>query len=332
MTPVPSVSVIIPTRNRCALLGRSLECVRQQRDVDVEAIVVDDASEDGTAEFLARVSDLNLVVIRHERSLGVAAARNAGLTRASNSWVAFLDDDDLWAPGKLAAQVDRMQSGTARCWSVTGAAMLNSDLQILELQPPPDENELARTLLAYNVIPGGGSAVMARTELVRELGGFDPALRIVADWDLWIRLALAEQVAAVESPLAAYVWHQRNMTRDLSTMRSELHYVTHKYEAERARLGVDVALDNWLDWMADTQRRAGRRLEPAGLWLRLAARKRSPRLVGRAVLAAAWPGWVHVRDTQRTKGLPADRIEPVEHWLAPIRLKSSRGTVEQEVA
>ena len=106
-------------------------------------------------------------------------------------------------------------------------------------------------------------------------------------------------------------------------MRQELGQVTRKYADTRERLGIEIALDNWLDWIADTQRRSGRRLEPARLWLQLAARNRRPRLVGRALLAAAWPGWVHVRDRQRVAALPPERLERVEAWLAPIRARES---------
>ena len=105
MSPATRVSVVIPTRNRCSLLARALECVQRQRGVEVEAVVVDDGSEDGTSEYLKRVSGVELAVVRHKRPRGVATARNAGVERASASWVAFLDDDDLWAPDKLARQV-----------------------------------------------------------------------------------------------------------------------------------------------------------------------------------------------------------------------------------
>jgi glycosyltransferase involved in cell wall biosynthesis len=323
------MSVVIPTRNRRRLLPRTLGCVRRQKGVEVEAVVVDDGSDDGTSEYLQTVSDLELVVVRKNRAGGVAAARNAGIERASAPWVAFLDDDDLWAPGKLAKQIAALEGSKGAGWCLTGAALLDRHLNVVSVQRPPGEGRLHR-LLAYNFVPAGGSSVVARTELVRELGGFDESLQVVADWDLWIRLALAADAATVDEPLIAYVSHEENMVRDLSTMRRELHHVERKYAEMRRQLDIEFAIDNWLDWIADTQRRSGRRLGPARLWLQLAARQRRPRLVARAALAAAWPGWVQVRDRQSAQALPMEVLDGVEDWLAPIRARES--AADQQVA
>ncbi len=295
----------------------------------MEVIVVDDGSDDGTSEYLKTISDLELVIISKERAGGVAAARNLGIERASARWLAFLDDDDLWAPDKLEKQIAALEAGGDAGWCLTGAALLNRELHVVAVQRPPGEGRLHR-LLSYNFVPAGGSAVLARTDLVREVGGFDESLQVVADWDLWIRLALAADAVSVVEPLIAYVSHEQNMVRDLSTMKRELDHVADKYAETRGQLGIGFAIDNWLDWIADTQRRSGRRLAPARLWLQLAARQRRPRLVARALVAAAWPGWVQVRDRQSAQALPGELVDAVEDWLAPIRAGES--AAEQHVA
>ena len=99
------VSVVVPTRNRSALLALTLHSVFRQQDVDLEVIVVDDASADDTAAVLRTIADPRLRLIRHETSQGVSAARNRGAAQARGEWIAFLDDDDLWAPAKLALQL-----------------------------------------------------------------------------------------------------------------------------------------------------------------------------------------------------------------------------------
>jgi glycosyltransferase involved in cell wall biosynthesis len=99
------VSVVVPTRNRSALLELTLRSVLCQRDVDLELIVVDEGSTDDTPTMLAAVADSRLRVIRNDTPRGVSAARNRGAASARADWVAFLDDDDLWAPDKLTRQL-----------------------------------------------------------------------------------------------------------------------------------------------------------------------------------------------------------------------------------
>src|SRR5678816_1662061 len=101
-----NVSVVIPTRNRSALLAMTLRSVLHQKSVDLEVIVVDEASTDETATMLAAVTDTRLRVIRHDTPQWLAAARNHGAIEANGQWLAFIDDDDLWAPDKLVRQVE----------------------------------------------------------------------------------------------------------------------------------------------------------------------------------------------------------------------------------
>src|SRR3954454_1126760 len=122
---IPEVSVVIPTRNRWDLLSRSgLPAALMQKDVDVEVIVVDDGSTDETGARLATLEseDSRVTVIRHDARQGVASARNRGIAEAQAAWIAFLDDDDLWAPEKLRRQLDRAEE--TRAGFVYGAAIV----------------------------------------------------------------------------------------------------------------------------------------------------------------------------------------------------------------
>ncbi len=98
-----SVSVVIPTHNAAAFLAEAVASIRAQtRPVD-EILVVDDGSTDGTAGVIAAMGG-NVRAVRQERA-GAGAARNRGAELARGSWLAFLDADDLWVPGKLACQL-----------------------------------------------------------------------------------------------------------------------------------------------------------------------------------------------------------------------------------
>jgi glycosyltransferase involved in cell wall biosynthesis len=104
-TAAPSVSAVIPTRNRPELLRRSLASVAAQTYPGLEVVVVVDGPDDRTTELLAAWSDRPLTVVVNERSLGGGEARNVGVRAARGRWIAFLDDDDEWMPRKLETQM-----------------------------------------------------------------------------------------------------------------------------------------------------------------------------------------------------------------------------------
>lgn len=319
------ISVVIPTRNRRALLARTLASVFAQEGVEPAVIVVDEGSTDGTAAYLGSLGD-RVSVIRHDVPLGVAAARNAGVERVEDEWVAFVDDDDVWAPGKLVAQTRALSAQQEADWCCAGAVVLDRELRIVGVEEVPEAEGLVERLLRYNAIPGGGSGVVARTEVLRALEGFDPALRVVADWDLWIRLALRSQPVLVDRPLVGYLRHSNSMSRDLAAIRRELEHVAAKHAAARAQRGIDFAWERWLVWAAAMHRRAGRRRDPAAIYARLALQRRRPSLLARAALAALWPGWIEVRDRLAAREVPSEWTAEAERWLAPIRAAACDGS------
>jgi glycosyltransferase involved in cell wall biosynthesis len=99
------LSAVIPTRNRARMVCEAVESALCQRHGEVEVIVVDDASTDDTANVLARSFASRICLVRLPQRRGAGAARNAGVRLASGELVAFLDDDDLWLPGKLDAEL-----------------------------------------------------------------------------------------------------------------------------------------------------------------------------------------------------------------------------------
>src|SRR5918996_76049 len=109
----PQASVIIPTHDRRDLLRLTLRTVLWQTGIDLEAIVVDDGSTDGTSDVVQAIGDARLRCVRHETPQGVSTARNHGMDLARGNWIAFLDDDDLWAPTKLRAQLDSATASNA---------------------------------------------------------------------------------------------------------------------------------------------------------------------------------------------------------------------------
>jgi glycosyltransferase involved in cell wall biosynthesis len=104
----PLLSVVIPTRNRARLVGEAIDSAYNQRPGQVEVIVVDDGSTDDTATIVTEKFGSSIRLLRSPTRRGVGAARNAGLRIARGEFVAFLDDDDLWLPGKLDAELNAL--------------------------------------------------------------------------------------------------------------------------------------------------------------------------------------------------------------------------------
>lgn len=283
MRDAPEVSVVIPTRSRWDLLSTAaLPSALGQEDVDVEVVVVDDGSTDETAQQLRAEHDDRVRVVRHQRSRGVARARNAGIEAATGDWIAFLDDDDLWAPHKLRVQLDAASSRGAS-FAYGGAAAVAEDRSWMYSLAPPDAGLLPSILLQRNVLWGGCSNVLVRTNVVRGLGGFDERLFQLADWDLWIRLSQSVPAAACPEVLVACIEHARSML--LTTADDifvELDYVDMKYRPAREAAGLELDRRIFTRWVAVGHRRSGRRSRAALVYLAGALRNRDPVSVVRA--------------------------------------------------
>jgi glycosyltransferase involved in cell wall biosynthesis len=316
------VTVVIPTRNRREMFTRTLGTVLDQRDVDLEVVVVDEASSDDTPEYLRSVADRRVRFVRHDEPRGVSAARNRGLFEARGDWVAFTDDDDLWAPDKLSAQLTAIAKTPRAGWSCVGCVNINEQLEVVSAGHPPTEMDVGWLSYAYNVVPGGGSGVLASTDLVRSLSGFDPRLAMVADWEMWVRLANAANLAPVDRPLLGYLLHGGGMSRGARRSRWEFREMARRYRAERHReFGVDFfPWHHYLEWMADMELRAGRRWSPALLNLETLLRSRQRRQIKRVLGAAVAPGIAARRHDRWMSDhvAPAWRAE-AEAWLAPLR-------------
>jgi glycosyltransferase involved in cell wall biosynthesis len=268
---MPDATVVVPTHNRSAMLATTLRSVLWQRDVSLEVIVVDDGSTDGTAQILSSISDGRLRVLRNDTPRGVSAARNRGLAEATGEWVAFVDDDDLWAPDKIVRQLNAaVEAG--REWVYTGKVNVNASTHIISGGPPPPPELVARLILRYNAVPGGGSNVVVRRDALAETGSFDLRLRNTEDWEMWIRLAKRGPPAWVPRPLLAYRVHTGMSSLDIDSILAGITLIEarHGIRADRAFIHR---------WIAESCLRTGRRRQ-AARYLTSAALRGQARAVG----------------------------------------------------
>jgi glycosyltransferase involved in cell wall biosynthesis len=198
MTEQPVVSVVIPAHNAAATIGRAIASVLDQDYPAIEVVVVDDCSADGTAEEAKRAGGDRVRVVTPEVNLGAAGARNLGVRSAQGRYVAFLDADDAWRPRKLARQVALAEADAAVTLVHCNGEHVDPSGAVRDRvfdDEPAQGAEAWRAMLRSAAVHT--SCVLARRDLVLELGGFDTGLVVAEDQDLWIRLALRGRVAVV---------------------------------------------------------------------------------------------------------------------------------------
>ncbi len=244
------VSVVIPTQNRPAAVERAVRSVAAQTHEDLEIVVVDD----GSATPLAlSVRDPRVSVYRLPCPGGVSAARNFGLARATGEWIAFLDDDDLWAPDKLELQLSALGAASADL-SYTGAIVISDRGRVLAHRPVHAADHLRDDLACFNAI-AGPSTVLMRRSLVESIGPFAEDLSIVADWDLWLRLPRDVALAPVSRETVAFMEHADSMQiaeadqieAELAILRARHPELLQSARADDHRNAMDlwIAIKRW---------------------------------------------------------------------------------------
>lgn len=219
----PTVSVVIPCYNAKKYIAATLESVLAQGDVVGEIVVVDDGSADGSAALVRQ--QYPQVRLIEQPNQGVAVARNTGVAASRCEWIAFVDADDIWLPGKLAGQLRLMASQADARMSYTAWHVWHCT------EPVPAPGLLAELQAsAADAQRWGGasgwlypdllldcvvwtSTVMVHRSVLDEVGVFDPTLRIGEDYDLWLRASRVTPVLRLSMPLALYRMHPANITR-----------------------------------------------------------------------------------------------------------------------
>jgi glycosyltransferase involved in cell wall biosynthesis len=219
----PTVSVVIPCYNARQYVAATLESVLAQGDVVGEIIVVDDGSADGSATLVRQLYPQVRVI--EQANQGVAVARNTGVAASRCDWIAFVDADDIWLPGKLAAQLRLLASQADARMSYTAwhvwhcAEPVPAPALLAELQASAADTRrwagatgwLYTDLLLDCVV--WTSTVLVHRSVLDEVGVFDPTLRIGEDYDLWLRASRVTPILRLSAPTALYRMHPGSITR-----------------------------------------------------------------------------------------------------------------------
>lgn len=227
-----TISAVIPAYNAGRFIGDAVASIRQQGAAVSEIIIIDDGSTDNTSEVVAALgSDIQYV---RQENAGPSAARNLGIKLANSSWIAFLDADDVWTPNKIAEQMAALQDnpdavlvasdmseidmmGDMLAPSLLDAHGLLEFFQRLDGSPVP---HALRRLVEKNFIPTG--TVMARRNVLLELGGFKPDIRYGEDLELWARVAARHPIVCLPHAHLLRRQHGENATQATGPMLNDL--------------------------------------------------------------------------------------------------------------
>jgi len=197
----PTVSVIIPTRNRATVLARSMRSVLAQTLTSLELIIVDDASDDDTEAVVETINDARIRYIKCDQHGGAPVARNIGIRAASGRYLAFHDSDDEWLPMKLERQLQLLAAHAPAADVVTcGTISIDSAGRGVPVVAA-SETLSYEGLLAFRELPWSGPTILVRRTEATNRVLFDEHLPAGQDWDYVVRLARITRVVSVREPL-----------------------------------------------------------------------------------------------------------------------------------
>ena len=227
------VSVIIPTHSRKDMLHRAVQSVLNQTYANIQIVIVDDASTDGTPQFVGQLQEQhpNILYLRNEASLGACGARNRGISEASGKYIALLDDDDEYLPTALSELI--------KTYEIGNYSFVCADLKIINkkgnrISSKPGMIDLQKILWINNATM---CMVTERSKMLK-VGSFDVALYAAQDYDLWVRL-IHEFGAAKRLNKVLYIYHQEHEAVRITTVSSRRfkgyfdNYQKHKHLMKR---------------------------------------------------------------------------------------------------
>ncbi len=221
MNDAPFVSVVVPAYNVEPFLAETLTSIQRQTYREFEAIVVDDGSTDRTGEIARQFADQDTrFTLLRQPNAGTAAACNTALKQARGKWIAFLEADDVWLPGKLAAQLDLPKQEPHANLLFTDYFSWDGQNDLGRRYSNPDkfpDGDVGRALIFFDLFCT--STVMIKRETLNVVGLFDAEVPVGQDWDLWLRIAEHGLWAkGVRQPLARYRVWSGNVSRNIIRM------------------------------------------------------------------------------------------------------------------
>ena len=209
------ISVVIPAYNRAATIGRAIASVSKQTVAPHEIIVVDDGSDDATAEVVKTYDGVLLLRQNHQ---GVSAARNNGAMMSEGEWIAFLDSDDAWMPDKLEKQIRFHETHPELPISYTDERWIRNGKEVpVAAKFAKYEGDIFERCLDDCIV--APSSVMVKKVFFDRFGGFDESFEVCEDYELWLRMAHETPFGLIgEKLIVKYGGHADQLSRRYRAM------------------------------------------------------------------------------------------------------------------
>lgn len=189
---LPTVSVLLAVRNGERTIAEAVESVFSQTALDtIEVIIIDDGSTDRTRNILERIpcQNASFILLQNKFCQGLTKSLNQALSKARGRYIARIDHDDVWHPEKISQQLSYVENHPEV--GILGTAYFDMDEDGGNMRAPEipicyTDLEIRKAL--YKANPFFHSSILARTDLVRSIGGYDESFLVAQDYDLWVRL------------------------------------------------------------------------------------------------------------------------------------------------
>lgn len=243
------VDVIVPSFNNDKYLTDAISSVLIQTEYVNKILVVDDGSTDNTKKIVTTLATKTpKLQYIHQVNAGLSSARNTGIKHSTSKYLAFLDADDVWLPGKLESQINKFETTKYKNLGLVYGEYLDVDEAGKEIQNfggfrlhKDIKGDVSKQLLECNYATGSGSAVLVKRECFDRVGMFDETLKACEDWDMWMRIAQKYSFEYVDAPLVKLRRHQNSMQANRRHMITNQVKLMNKMK--QANLAVPVTMN-----------------------------------------------------------------------------------------
>lgn len=260
MTSSPLVSVIMPTYNRVELSLQTVESILRQTYKNLELIAISDGCTDKTIEQFKKIQDSRLIIVEAEHVGQPSNHRNLGIQLAKGEYIAFADDDDLWAPVKLTEQIDFLEKNRDIDFIGSYSYIIN-DNRVTNL---PKLNRFLKKLYNFlgkysrnllfitNVFLN--STVIVRKKVINQFQlNTSKEYKAIEDYDLWLRMSKKHKSVVLPEPLIFYRIHSSSISCPITNHKKAIYVLKHLREKNKAiKIGVlryhlTYCLKKWLN-------------------------------------------------------------------------------------
>lgn len=241
---MPRVSVVMPTYNGVSrgFLPFAIESVLAQSFSNLELIIVDDGSTDGTKELCEGYLVDPRVRYVYQKNSGVSVARNNGIAQSRGEYISFLDDDDVWVPEKLEKQFEIIERVDCKMFGLCYSALACIDCageRTGAIQSHHASGNVFFKMLCENIVDCTSSVLTPRSVL-EDVGDFDVGMSHAEDYDLWLRIAKKYNVYSVDEPLVLYREHGDKLSANLDKIESSALRVVSRMLQEASEADAEV--------------------------------------------------------------------------------------------